>query len=178
MCSGQAGGMIAGATIGAMNSGMAAYAQMQQAKQDQKVLNRQAKIERQKALEVRNQAADLAIEQGELRRQRIGSGLAIAAANGVALNASTIDAASLWEQDQEALGAYERDKIQRDAELQAWGFLSNSDMLRWQGRVGIRVARRAAWASAIMGGQSAQGAAQGSSLGSSISSSYSSGGAN
>jgi len=161
-------GAILGSVFNWMGAGISAYGQMQQAKAEKKAAYRQADIETQRAVEARRQAADAALEQGERRRQLTASGAVASAANGVALNASPLDSSSMWEQDQEAVGAYETSKIERDADIQAWGFLSNADMLRWSGRMAKYTAKFKI-ASSLM-----STAASESSKASSYSSSYSS----
>jgi len=149
-----------------MGAGISAYGQRQQAKAEKKMYERQAALEVQRAAEARSRAADLALERSEERRQEKGSALVAAAAGGVALDASPLDATPMWEQDQAALGAYETDKIHRDAELQAWGFLSNADALRYQGKM-ARYAAKFRIASSLMstaGSESSKVSSYGSSF--------------
>ena len=164
MCYGQ----IIGSGFNWMGAGISAYGQMQQAKAEKKAYNRMAAIEAEKLKISQQQAADLALEKGEERRQKRGQALAAAAANGVSLDASILDAPQMWEQDQAALGQYETDKIARDAELEAWGFMTNSDMLKWQGKMS-KYGAKFKVASMLMS-TAAQEASKASSYGSSMSS--------
>lgn len=152
-------GAILGSVMNMVGSGIQAYGQYSQARAEKKAAFRQAELETQRAGEARARAADAALEQGERRRQLVASGLAAAAANGVALNASPLDASPMWEQDQEAVGAYETEKIAYDADLQAWGFLSNADMLRYQGKTATYAGRYRAWGSLLSGAGSTAGQA-------------------
>lgn len=163
-------GAVVSGVLNMVGSGIQAYGQYSQAKAEKKAAFRQAELETMRAAEARSQAADAALEQGERRRQLVATGLAGAAANGVALNASPLDTSSIWEQDQEAVGAYETSKIEHDADVQAWGFLSNADMLRYQGKMATYAGRYKAWGSLLSGAGSAAGSA------SSAYSSYTSGG--
>jgi hypothetical protein len=162
---------IAQGVLGGIGARFSAYQQIQQAKANKKIAGQQAALEVQRAEEARRRAAALIMERGEERRQAAGTALTAAAAAGVALDASPLDSAAMWERDQAALGAYENDKISRDAELQAWGFLNNARMLRYQGKAGLRAAKNNMIMTQFLGSSSEQSAA------SSVASSYSSYGA-
>ena len=143
-------------------AGLQAYGSHQQGKYQKGMAEYQRGLEIQRAAEAREAAGAATMEQAERRRQQLGTARTAAAAGGGMLDASPLDASQMWEQDQAYLGAYEASKIQRDAELQSWGFLSNADMLQSQGRMATYAGNMGAGGAVIGGiGQASGYAAQG-----------------
>lgn len=129
-------GLAAVATVATVAAaGLSAYGQMQQGKYQKDMAEYQRSLDIQRAAETRDAAGAAIMEQAERRRQQLATARTSTAAGGGMLDASTLDASNMWEQDQAYLGAYESEKIKRQAELQEWGFLSNADMTRSQGQM-------------------------------------------
>lgn len=138
--------------VQAAGIGMQAQGIREQYKQQQKLLNYQAHMERIRAGQVDEEAGAENIEAAERRRQLIGSGKVAAVAAGGVLDAGPLDAIQVWEQDAEMLGAYDTARLRRRAELERWGFGESAKMLQWQGGAVRKAGRLQLTGSLISGG--------------------------
>lgn len=135
----------------ATSAGMQAYGSYQQGKFQSEMAEYQRSMEIQRAAETQEQAGREAMEAAQRRRLQVGAGRVAAAGGGAMLDASPLDAVSMWERDNAYMGAYETEKIRRDAELAEWGFLSSASTLRAGGKA-ARWAGNMGAGGAIVGG--------------------------
>lgn len=127
-------GGAASAAKPAIGPSLAAYGQYKQGQFEKDMANYQASLSRDRAGYAQKQG-ELEAAQAELRhKQIVGAGLTAFAGNGVLLESRPGSAASLWEVDQAKSAAYDKELIRTNAELAAWGFATNADMIEAQGR--------------------------------------------
>jgi len=139
-----AGGQLAGAGLGI-------YSSMQAGKFNRDMGRYQAKLNEQRAARAEQSGQQEALQESLRRRQLIASGKTAFAANGVLLDSAPASAPNLWEQDQAAQLAYDRQVILDNAAAEAWGFSTQAKMDRASAKMAMTSAKYQAWAAAIGG---------------------------
>lgn len=147
---------ITGALAGA---GMGIYSSMQSGKFNRDMARYQSKLNTQRAARAEQAGQQEAQQESLRRRQLIASGKTSFAANGVLLDSAPASAPNLWEQDQAAQLAYDRQVILDNAAAEAWGFSTQSKMDKANAGMAMNSAKYQAWASGISGAASAAGSA-------------------
>jgi len=108
----------------------------------------QSDVARQNAENARVKAG-MEIESGESEaadksrevKQETGSGLAKAAGSGVMIEGRKESVSTMYEADQKAELAYDQAKIMHNAQLKAWGYQANADILDQQANETLRAGR-------------------------------------
>lgn len=131
---GTVAGSVSGVT-GGVTTTATGLQNRQEAEAEREYLNKKAAVEDAKAQQALDNAT---IEKQDLRkRQRMlqGQGKVAAAANGVMLEGDREESlASMWETDVAIEGAYDRAKVQHNADMEAWGYRTNAKLMREHGR--------------------------------------------
>jgi len=143
-------GVIA-ATAGLASIGVGVYSNIQQGKFQKDMGKYQASVARERAKQA-TIAGKFEAEKASLRaRQVVGAGKVGVAANGVLLEGTEGSGAAMWEQDQSAMLAMEKESIMANANAQAWTFGENANMALAQGSAAQSSANWAAAGSVLAG---------------------------
>lgn len=130
---GTVAGSVSGIT-GGVQTTASGLQNRQEAEAEREYLNKKAAVEDARAQQTLDNAT---IEKQDLRKhQRMlqGQGKVAAAANGVMLEGSREESlASMWETDVAIEGAYDRAKVQHNADMEAWGYRTNANLMREHG---------------------------------------------
>ena len=139
---GAVSGGISGVT-GAVTTTASGLQNIEDAKMEREYLNKKAALEDARAQQALDNAAVEKADQRKKMRMLQGQGKVVAASNGVMLEGQREESlASMWETDVAIEGAYDRAKIQHNADLEAWGYRANADLMRQRGNALVKQARK------------------------------------
>lgn len=132
-------GETSAATYGMMaaqlaQGGVDAYTGYQEAKEDSKSLEDQAKLNEIRAGQAQEAAALEKMDLARKQRQLKGEQKTAAAANGIMLETREESSPAMFEQDAAAELAWDNAKIDYNANLEAWGYMENARLQRRQAR--------------------------------------------
>lgn len=130
--------------------GVQAYGENEAAKDAAKIQRQQADLERMRAGQEMDAAQQEAIDAARKAKQRLGTGKAQMAANGVMMDDTRAGSEPMvYEGDAAAELAYDQAKIMHNAQLRAWGYQENARVLDAQAADTLRAGRRKARAGYI-----------------------------
>lgn len=120
---------------GAVSSGISAYGSYQSGKFQKKMAEYQANLNVQRASIAEQQGRMDSMAAAERARQLVAAGRVAGAGSGRMLDPGVVgDGLALWEVDVQEASAMERENIASNSQLASWGFMTNSEMNKAQGR--------------------------------------------
>lgn len=139
---GTVAGSVSGVT-GAVTTTASGLQNIQEAEAEREYLNKKANLENAKAQQALDNAQIEKMDMRKKQRMLQGQGRVAAAANGVMLEGDREESlASMWETDVAIEGAYDRAKVQHNADMEAWGYRQNAKLMREHGNNLVKQAKK------------------------------------
>ena len=139
---GTVAGSVSGVT-GAVTTTASGLQNIQEAEAEREYLNKKANLENAKAQQALDNAQLEKMDMRKKQRMLQGQGRVAAAANGVMLEGDREESlASMWETDVAIEGAYDRAKVQHNADMEAWGYRQNAKLMREHGNNLVKQAKK------------------------------------
>lgn len=140
---------IIGGGAQAAGTGLNIKSSMDSAKFNKQMAENQAAMNRARAVRAQQTGELNASEASLRRRQLVATGAVALAGNGILIDANPASAGNLWEQDQAAQLALERQIIRDNADAEAWGYVENSRVQVAQGKMASHSGQLQAWGASI-----------------------------
>lgn len=139
---GTVAGSVSGVT-GAVTTTASGLQNIQEAEAEREYLNKKANLENAKAQQALDNAQLEKMDMRKKQRMLQGQGRVAAAANGVMIEGDREESlASMWETDVAIEGAYDRAKVQHNADMEAWGYRQNAKLMREHGNNLVKQAKK------------------------------------
>ncbi len=139
---GTVAGSVSGVT-GAVTTTASGLQNIQEAEAEREYINKKANLENAKAQQALDNAQIEKMDMRKKQRMLQGQGRVAAAANGVMLEGDREESlASMWETDVAIEGAYDRAKVQHNADMEAWGYRQNAKLMREHGNNLVKQAKK------------------------------------